>query len=199
MLADQARSAGLLGAVLRDLKPLDYEVPDARYLKLLDEALGIFDAARSRAIPIETRIEAADALGQSGDPGWGPAIPSATSRSRREASGWAPQNREPWKPNHDPEAYDDEGSVSVVALGAYRIGAIRSRSRNIGVFSKVAAMPIPATGRPAVTGAGRHLTPESQRGEPPLAARGWRGTRVSMGGLSAPMRVTTRVSKALRV
>jgi len=61
-LAQAARSAGLLGAVLRDLKPLDYEVPDARYLKVRDEALGIFDATRSRAIPIETRIEAADAL-----------------------------------------------------------------------------------------------------------------------------------------
>jgi hypothetical protein len=67
-LAQAARSAGLLGAVLRDLEPLDYQVADARYLKLLDEALGVFDAARSRAIPIETRIEVADALGQSGDP-----------------------------------------------------------------------------------------------------------------------------------
>ena len=75
--------------MLRDLEPLDYEVPDARYLNLLDEALGIFDATRSRAIPIEIRIEAADALGQSETRGWSPIIPSATSRSRRTASRWA--------------------------------------------------------------------------------------------------------------
>ena len=61
--------------MLRDLKPLDYEVPDARYLKLLDQVLGIFDATRSRTIPIETRIEAADALGQAGDPRLEPGHP----------------------------------------------------------------------------------------------------------------------------
>ena len=32
------------------------------------------------------------------------------------------QKTDPSKPNYDPEAYDDEGPVCVVTLGAYRIG-----------------------------------------------------------------------------
>jgi formylglycine-generating enzyme required for sulfatase activity len=121
-LAEQARSAGLLGAVLRDLKPLDYEVADARYLKLLDEALGIFDAARSRTIPIETRIEAADALGQSGDPRLEPGHPERSVPIPAGSFTMGAQKRDPSKPNYDPNAYDDERPVSVVALDAYRIG-----------------------------------------------------------------------------
>ncbi len=121
-LADQARSAGLLGAVLRDLKPLDYEVPDARYLKLLDQVLGVFDATRSRTIPIETRIEAADALGQAGDPRLEPGHPERFVAIPAGSFPMGAQNKDPSKPNHDPEAYDDEGPVSVVPLDAYRIG-----------------------------------------------------------------------------
>ena len=97
----QARSAGLLGAVLRDLKPLDYEVVDARYLKLLDKALGIFDAARSRAIPIETRIEAADALGQSGDPRLEPGHPERYVPIPAGSFMMGAQKTDLSKPNYD--------------------------------------------------------------------------------------------------
>ena len=67
-LAEQARCAGLLGAMLRDLAPVAYRAPDHQYEELLQRVLGIFDRERSRNVPIETRIEAADALGQAGDP-----------------------------------------------------------------------------------------------------------------------------------
>ena len=121
-LATAARSAGLLGAVLRDLKPLDYQVPDAGYLKLLDEALGIFDAARSLAIPVWTRIEAADALGQSGDPRLKPGHPEHYVAIPAGSFTMGAQKADPSKTNHDPEAYENEGPVSDVALDAYRIG-----------------------------------------------------------------------------
>jgi formylglycine-generating enzyme required for sulfatase activity len=121
-LAEAARSAGLLGAVLRDLKPLDYEVPDARYLKLLDKALGVFDADRSRAIAIETRIEAADALGQSGDPRLEPGHPERYVPIPAGSFTMGAQKADPSKPNHDPVSYYNEGPVCVVALTAYRIG-----------------------------------------------------------------------------
>ena len=86
-LADQARSAGLLGAVLRDLEPLDYEAADARYLKLLDEALGIFDAARSRAIANQGLASKPPKPSASRETeASSPAIPSATSASRRGVS-----------------------------------------------------------------------------------------------------------------
>lgn len=97
-------------------------MPDARYLKLLDEALGIFDAVRSRAVPIETRIEAADALGQSGDPRLEPGHPGRYVQIPAGRFRMGAQKTDPSKPNHDPEADDDEGPVSVVTLAAYRIG-----------------------------------------------------------------------------
>jgi hypothetical protein len=58
----------LLGAVLRDLAPVDYEPPDSEYQALLDRVLSIFDREGSESVPIEERIAAADALGQAGDP-----------------------------------------------------------------------------------------------------------------------------------
>jgi len=67
-LAYKARCAGLLGGVLRDLEPVKYQVTDGRYQPLLDAVMAIFDHEKSRSVPIETRIEAADALGQAGDP-----------------------------------------------------------------------------------------------------------------------------------
>lgn len=108
--------------MLRDLKPLDYEVADARYLKLLKKALGIFDAARSRRISLATRIEAADALGQSGDPRLEPGHPERYVPIPARSFRMGAQRTDPSKPNHDPAAYDDEGPVSVVPLDAYRIG-----------------------------------------------------------------------------
>lgn len=67
-LADRARCAGLLGAMQRDLRLLGDELADPRYAKLLHDVMGIFDRERSRSIAIAERIEAADALGQAGDP-----------------------------------------------------------------------------------------------------------------------------------
>ena len=67
-LVAEARCSGLIGNILRDLEPLDYNVSDARYQDLLDRVMAIFDAKRSQSVPIEERIAAADALGQAGDP-----------------------------------------------------------------------------------------------------------------------------------
>jgi len=43
-LADQARCAGLLGAIVRDLQPFRYQPTDPRYHQTMDAVLGIFDA-----------------------------------------------------------------------------------------------------------------------------------------------------------
>ncbi len=67
-LAGQARCFGLLGAMLRDLQPLGYAPSDSRYADVKNAVLGIFDAERAAAIPLKTRLAAADALGQAGDP-----------------------------------------------------------------------------------------------------------------------------------
>ncbi len=120
-LADRARCAGLVGGLLRDLAPLDYQVSDPRYATLMDAVQAIFDRQRSQTVPIEERIAAADAMGQAGDPridftreDYWASIPAGTF--------WmGSQKDDPQKPNYDPEMYDDEGPVHEVYLDAYRI------------------------------------------------------------------------------
>ena len=63
-LAERARCAGLLGAMLQDLRPLAYQPADPRYQEVLDSVLGIFDPEKSRRVSLQDRLEAAEALGQ---------------------------------------------------------------------------------------------------------------------------------------
>jgi Sulfatase-modifying factor enzyme 1/Domain of unknown function (DUF4062) len=68
-LADQARAADLLGAIVNDLKPFDYDPPDpARYHALMDATLGVFEKASVNRVEFAVRLAAAEALGQAGDP-----------------------------------------------------------------------------------------------------------------------------------
>jgi len=122
-LADQARCAGLLGAAVRDLGAVGYRPADPRYQELLDRVMGIFDAQRAKGIDIKVIIEAAEALGQAGDPRF-------TDAARAENWVAIPvgeflmgaQKNDPSKPNYDAEAYEEEAPVHPLTLGAYRIG-----------------------------------------------------------------------------
>ena len=67
-LSDAARCAGLLGGIVQELSPVGYKPQDSRYEDLFDQVMGVFDADKSQLIGIKTRIAAADALGQAGDP-----------------------------------------------------------------------------------------------------------------------------------
>jgi len=67
-LAAKARCAGLLGAMVNDLRALDYQPADARYRELMNAVLGIFDAEKAKSVEFQVRLEAAEALGQAGDP-----------------------------------------------------------------------------------------------------------------------------------
>ncbi|MCY2987741.1 MAG: SUMF1/EgtB/PvdO family nonheme iron enzyme [Planctomycetota bacterium] len=123
-LAAQARCVGLLGAILRDLTPLAYEVKHAVYPDLRHRVLAIFDRQRSPSVPIEVRIAAADALGQTGDP----------QMDHRRADYWieipagefwmGAQKKDPQQRNFDSEAYDDqwdESPVHAVPLETFQI------------------------------------------------------------------------------
>ena len=66
-LTAKARAVGLLGAMLRDLRPSRYHPADSRYEAFLKDALGVFELSAAN-IPLKTRVEAAEALGQAGDP-----------------------------------------------------------------------------------------------------------------------------------
>jgi formylglycine-generating enzyme required for sulfatase activity len=123
-LAARARCAGLVGGILRDLAPLNYELADPRYAALLDGVTAIFDPARCASVPIGDRIAAADALGQVGDP----------RLDLRRRDYWAAiqagtflmgaQKQDPNQPNYDEDAYDDQvwrETPHEVSLDAYRI------------------------------------------------------------------------------
>jgi len=119
-LAVKARAAGLLGTALQDLRPLNYRPPDeGRYQGLMTETLGIFDAERAAGIDLRVRVEAAEALGQAGDPrlredNW-VLIPGGTFLM-------GAQNKEKKKPGYDAEAYDDEGPVREVSVAPFQMG-----------------------------------------------------------------------------
>src|SRR5262249_11696324 len=107
-LADRARCVGLIGQILQDLKSWGYQIADARYRDNLEQVLRIFDAKAAREIDFATRLEAADALGQAGDP-----------RLAREnwvkvegGSFWmGAQKKDRKGRNYDPDADDDEAPV----------------------------------------------------------------------------------------
>jgi len=116
-LAAQARCAGLLGAMVRDLAPMGFEPKDPRYLETVHAVRRIFDPKEAEGIDLKTRIEAAEALGQVGDSrldedNW-VTIPAGTFWMGAQPRG---------KRNPDPEAYGDEGPVHEVFLNAFQIG-----------------------------------------------------------------------------
>ena len=122
-LSDQARCARILGAILRDLVPMKYQVSDERYKNMLQKAMGIFGKARSVEIPIDVVIEVAEALGQAGDTrfegdqlghNW-VEIPAGEvwigAQSQNQAGN-----------NFDSKVHLDESPVHAVELDAYSIG-----------------------------------------------------------------------------
>ncbi len=67
-LAERARCVGLIGAIVRDLRPFDYQPADPRYSETLASVVEIFDSEKASEIDLRIRLEAAEALGQAGDP-----------------------------------------------------------------------------------------------------------------------------------
>ena len=118
-LADQARCAALLGAMMRDLSRMGYQPKTPDYERTVKTVMRIFDAKAASQIDIKTRIEAADALGQVGDSrleedNW-VTIPAGTFRMGAQKQSQKGQN-------YDPEAFDEESPVHDVTLPSFRIG-----------------------------------------------------------------------------
>ncbi len=119
VLSERVRCAVLLGAMLADLRPFEYQPADARYKPTLDSVLGIFNATKAASIDFKARLEAAEALGQAGDP-------------RLSAGNWVTieageflmgtQKADPSQPNYDHQAYEDEAPVHSVWVDAFQIG-----------------------------------------------------------------------------
>jgi formylglycine-generating enzyme required for sulfatase activity len=128
-LADQARCAALLGVMMRDLSRMGYQPKTPAYERTVKAVMRIFEAA-AEPIDIKTRIEAADALGQVGDPrleedNW-VTIPQGTflmGAQKQNAKGR----------NYDPEALNNE-SVHVVTLRGFHIGRFQVTVQEFGAF-----------------------------------------------------------------
>jgi formylglycine-generating enzyme required for sulfatase activity len=118
-LAERAKCVGLIGQILKDLKAWNYRTADPRYQQNLDQCLRIFDGKAARSIPFETRLEAADALGQAGDP-------------RLDEENWVrveggpfwmgAQSTDPKGRNYDLEAQAREAPVRQVEVAPFLIG-----------------------------------------------------------------------------
>ena len=121
-LADRARCVGLLGQILRDLEPLDYRIADGRYQELLDSVMAIFDKAGSRTVKVEERREAAEALGQAGDPRLHAIRENRYVTIPAGSFFMGAQSEHPDGTNYDAKAYEDEAPVHEVTLDSFEIG-----------------------------------------------------------------------------
>jgi formylglycine-generating enzyme required for sulfatase activity len=117
-LADQVRCAALLSAMMRDLSRMKYKPKNPTYGPAVRKVMGIFDAGEAEDIEIGKRAEAADLLGQVGDPrleedNW-VVIPAGNFQmgARKKRRGTR---------NDDPEAFVEEEPVHSVKLRGFRI------------------------------------------------------------------------------
>ena len=117
-LAERTRCAALLGTMMRDLSGMGYTPRTPDYERTVQAVMRIFEAGEAEKIDIKTRIEAADALGQAGDPrleeNW-VRVPAGTFRM-------GAQKEESKGENYDPQAQDVEAPPHEVTLRAFRIG-----------------------------------------------------------------------------
>jgi hypothetical protein len=118
-----AREVGLLGGIERDLSPFKFKPANSVYPEIVRQVMGIFDKAAYRNVPVQVRIEAADALAQVGDPRFekynprtGPMVDIPGGKFWMGAQ---KENRK--KPNFDQNTYDDESPVHQVDISPYRI------------------------------------------------------------------------------
>ncbi len=123
-LQEKAGAAGLLGSVLRDLSFVPYRAPDPpEYRRLLNECMAVFDRERSVEVSIETAIEAAEAIGQAGDPRFEKDQLEENWVEIPAGEFWmGAQKRYDAEPNFDAEAFGVESPVHRVYLDAYQIG-----------------------------------------------------------------------------
>jgi formylglycine-generating enzyme required for sulfatase activity len=153
-LASEVRCAALLSAMMRDLSRMKYKPKNPAYEPSVRKVMEIFEAGEAEEIEIGKRIEAADLLGQVGDPrmekdNW-VAIPAGSflmgAQKRREGD-----------LNYDPEASGDEAPVHAVKLREFRIGRFPVTVQEFAEFMKKGGYSVP---KHWVDGFGEFAAPE---------------------------------------
>ncbi len=119
-LADQARAVGLLDGIVRDLSPFQYQPSDPRYRQTFTEVMRIFELEPSKSVPVNLRIETAEALGRAGDP-------RLTDDKLRwvEINGGkfliGAQQQDKNAPNYDADAHANENPPQWVEVDTFKI------------------------------------------------------------------------------
>jgi formylglycine-generating enzyme required for sulfatase activity len=163
-LADQVRCVALLGAMMRDLSRMGYKPKTPDYERAVKAVMGIFEADEAEKIEIGKRIDAADLLGQVGDPrleesNW-VTIPAGTFHM-----GAQKRNRE--GRNYDAEAFTAESPVHEVALRRFRIGRFPVTVQEFGAFMADRGYSPPKSPQYRVEGYGEFQDPEGWEGQTP--------------------------------
>jgi hypothetical protein len=119
--AAQARAAGLIGLLLRDLDPFAFQPADWRWRQTLDAAMAVFDPEQAAVIPLRDRIAAADALALAGDPRLDWTDPERWVALPGGNFYMGAQQSDQQAPNYDPEANDREAPVHRVCIDPFQI------------------------------------------------------------------------------
>jgi hypothetical protein len=65
-LPELAKEVALLGGIVQDLSPYNFDPCNPQYKEITQSVMGIFDREVFRSIPVQVRDEAADTLGREG-------------------------------------------------------------------------------------------------------------------------------------
>jgi hypothetical protein len=110
---------GLVGGIQRDLSSAGYRIRNPRFDEMIQRFMIIFDREGAESVPFEARFEAAEALGQTGDPRLGGDtwvfLPAGRFLLGAQAA-------DPSLAGYDPCALPSEGPPIEIELAAMRIG-----------------------------------------------------------------------------
>jgi formylglycine-generating enzyme required for sulfatase activity len=122
-LTARAQCVGLIGTLRKDLAAWQYRMENTdlwpRYQTLLREVEDIFGKERAYQIPFDVRLDAANALGQAGDPRLerDNRVPLPGGRFSMGA-----QKDDPRASNFDDQAYEDESPVKEFEVAPFSMG-----------------------------------------------------------------------------
>jgi formylglycine-generating enzyme required for sulfatase activity len=130
-LAQRVECVALLSAMMQDLSRMGYSPKTADFERRVLSIQEIFQTGAADDIEIGKRAEAADLLGQVGDPrlkqdNW-VAIPARTFLM-------GAQKGDKKAPNYDPDAFDDETPVHEVRVAAFRMQRYPVTVQEFGEF-----------------------------------------------------------------
>jgi formylglycine-generating enzyme required for sulfatase activity len=117
-LARKAKLVGLIGSIQRDLASFHYKFQDPRFEEMRGSVMSVFEHTGIQVLEPAARLEAAEAIGQSGDP-------------RLDEPHWiemssgtfliGAQSDDPEAIGYDPCALRNEGPCAMVAVQKFRI------------------------------------------------------------------------------